>query len=269
MLDATHGPDAYAGFHLAPPERPYLEEVGRAPGRLRIGYTVRSPIGTEVHPEAIQAVEDAAVLLESLGHDVTMVEPELDGVAMAQDFLVVWFGQIAAAVADARLRLKVPNSGFERDTLAMARFGRVLRAGEYATAQERWGHYAVALAQFHSHHDLFMTPTVAQLPACIGEGRTPATQHAMLDVLAAFGLSRLAARLNSTRRLLLANLCRVPFTQLANVTGVPAMSVPLHWTGDGLPMGVQFIAPVSGEGLLFRLAGQLELAKPWFDRVPP
>ncbi len=268
MLDATHGPEIGSLYHLAPPERPYLEEVSREPGRLKIGFTARSPIGTEVHPEAVKAVEDAARLLESLGHQVEPAEPQLDGMQLAQDFILMWFAQCAATVEEIKRLTACGNGGFELDTLAMAAFGRSTTAAEYAAGYIRWNDYSRKLGEFHQKYDLLMTPTMALPPAKVGEIVTPAWQHVAMKILMALGLSRLILKSGMIEQMARNNLKWVPFTQIGNLTGVPAMSVPLHWTAEGLPMGVHFVAKHSGEGLLFRLAGQLEKARPWFDKRP-
>jgi amidase len=268
MLDATHGPEIGSLCHLAPPERPYLEEVSREPGRLRIGFTTRSPIGTEVHPEAVQAVQDAARLLESLGHQVEPAEPQVDGMQLAQDFILMWFAQCAATVEEVKQQAGCGNDGFELDTLAMAAFGRATTAASYARGYMRWNDYSRKLGEFHQKYDLFMTPTMAQPPARVGEIVTPKLHHFALRIVLALRLSRLVLATGIVEQMARENLKWVPFTQIGNLTGTPAMSVPLHWTAGGLPLGVHFVAPHSGEGLLFRLAGQLERAKPWADRRP-
>ena len=268
MLDATFGAGGAGAIQPARPERSFLSCVTQPPGRLRIGFSTRSPLGAAIDPEAARAVEDAATLLGALGHDVERAEPVIDGEAMIGDFLTVWFGQVAANVARTRAQFGAADAGFEPDTLAMARFGRVTGAGDYVQALDRWSAYARALAEFHRTHDLLMLPTVAMPPARIGANRTPASQHVMMRVMDRLGLAALIAQLASTRRLLAASLTPVPFTALANMAGVPAMSVPLHWTSAGLPLGVQFVGPSASEGRLFALAGQLEAARPWFDRVP-
>lgn len=268
MLDATHGPETGSLYHIAPPERPYLEEVGRDPGRLRIAYTTRSPIGTDVHPEAVKAVEDAAKLLASLGHHVEQAEPQIDGMRLAQDFILMWFANCAATVDGVKRQTGCGNSGFELDTLAMAAFGHATRASEYVEGYLRWNEYTRQLGEFHRKYDLFMTPTLAQPPARVGEIVTPAIQRFALRIVLALRLERLVLASGIVERMARENLKWVPFTQIGNLTGVPAMSVPLHWTADGLPMGVHFVAPHSGEGMLFRLAGQLEQVKPWADKRP-
>lgn len=268
MLDATHGPELCSLFHLAPPERPYLEEVGRDPGTLRVGFTTRSPIGTRVDPEAVKAVEATAKLLESLGHHVEEAEPDINGERLAQDFLLMWFANCAATIDLVKEETGCGNAGFEQDTLAMDAFGRALRANEYVEGYLRWNDYVRQLAQFHQKYDLFMTPTLAMPPARIGEIVTPEWQHWARRIFVALGLSRLVLKSGIVEQMARENLKYVPFTQLGNLTGTPAMSVPLHWTEENLPLGMQFVAPPSGEGLLFRLAGQLEQAQPWFDRRP-
>jgi amidase len=269
MLDATHGPEIGSLYRIEPPERPYLEEVTREPGRLKIAFTRRSPIGTEVHAEAVKAVEDAARLLESLGHHVEEAEPAIDGLQLARDFVVMWFANCAATVDLVRAQTGCGNDGFELDTLAMAAFGRASRASDYVAGYLRWNEYTRRLGEFHQKYDLFMTPTMALPPARIGQIATPPWQQVALKVLLALRLSRLILVGGVIEQMVRDNLKWVPFTQLGNLTGVPGMSVPLHWTADGLPVGTHFLAPHGGEGLLFRLAGQLERARPWKDRRPP
>lgn len=268
MLDASHGPEIGSLFRIEPPERPYLEEVTRSPGRLKIGFTTRSPIGTQVHPEAVAAVTKAAALLESLGHHVEEAEPQVDGMQLAKDFIVMWFANCAATVDQIRSMSGCGNDGFELDTLAMAAFGRATKASGYVEGYLRWSEYTRKLGEFHQNYDLMMTPTMAMPPARVGEIRTPGWQHAALRAILALRLERVLLATGIIEQMVQENLKWVPFTQLGNLTGVPAMSVPLHWTAAGLPLGVHFVAAHGGEGLLFRLAGQLEHAAPWAARRP-
>ncbi len=268
MLDATHGSEAGSLCHLAPPERPYLEEVTRDPGRLRIAFSAASPVGTEVDAEAVQAVKDAAKLLESLGHHVEEGAPAIDGMQLAKDFVMMWFAQCAATVKQVRQQTGCGDRGFELDTLAMAAFGNASRASEYVEGYFRWSEYTHRLAEFHQKYDLWLSPALARPPARVGQIATPHWQHVAMKILLALGLSRVILKSGMIEEMVRENLKWVPFTQLGNLTGTPAMSVPLHWTAAGLPLGVQFVAAHGGEGLLFRLAGQLERAQPWFDKRP-
>ncbi len=269
FLDALAGPEPGAGFHPKAPATPYLEACAQPPGRLTIGYSTRSPLGTPVHPEAVAAVEHAVAQLESLGHRVEAAEPEFSGPGLGPDFLLMWFGQMAASVAEVRAYTGCGEADFEIDTRAMAAFGRATSAGDYIACVNRWQEHARRLAAFHDSHDLYLTPTMAFPPARVGEIVTPAWQRAALKALLPLGAARPLLKTGLVEQMAKENLRWVPFTQLANLTGVPAMSVPLHWTEDGLPMGVMFNAPVNGEGLLLSLAAQLEQADPWFHRHAP
>ena len=269
MLDATHGPEPGAGFHIAPPERPYLSEVAREPGRLRIGFTTTSPIGTEVHPEAIAAVTNAAKLLQSLGHTVEEASPAINGLQLATDFITMWFAGCAATVDQVKAQTGCGDEGFELDTLAMSAFGHASRASDYVAGYMRWAEYARALHDFHQKYDFWLTPTMAMPPARVGQIVTPHWQQVAMKILMALGLTRVVLKSGMIEQMVRENLKWVPFTQLGNLAGVPGMSVPLHWTADGLPLGVQFVAPVGGEGKLFQLAGALERAQPWAQRRPP
>jgi amidase len=268
MLDATHGPEIGSMDRIEPPERPYLEEVTREPGRLKIGFTMKSPIGTDVHPEAVIAVQKTAQLLASMGHHVEEAEPVIDGMQLAQDFVTMWFANCAATVDIIKQQTGCGNEGFELDTLAMVAFGKASRAHEYVAGYMRWNEYTRKLGEFHQKYDLFMTPTMALPPARIGEIATPGWQQVALKILMALRLTGLVLKSGMIEEMVRENLKWVPFTQVGNLTGAPGMSVPLHWTADGLPLGTHFVAPHGGEGRLFRLAGQLERAQPWNDKRP-
>ena len=268
MLDATHGPEIGSMYRIEPPERPYLEEVTREPGKLRIGFTQKSPIGTDVHAEAVIAVRNTAKLLESLGHHVEEAEPDVNGLQLAQDFVVMWFANCAATVEIIKQQTGCGNEGFELDTLAMVAFGHASRASDYVAGYMRWNDYTRKLGEFHQKYDLFMTPTMAQPPARVGQIATPGWQQIAIKILMALRLSGLLLKGSFIEDMVRENLRWVPFTQIGNLTGAPGMSVPLHWTADGLPLGTHFLAPHGGEGTLFRLAGQLERAMPWKDKRP-
>lgn len=268
MLDVLAGIDPGAPFVIAAPERPYAEEIDREPGRLRIGYSVRSPIGEPIDPECVRAVQAAAKLLEGLGHHVEEASPEIDGLVLARSYFTMYFGQTAATYAWALREAGADESDFELDTRALAMIGRAVDAGEYVEARRQWNVFARALGRFHARHDLYLTPTVAALPARIGEQDLPLAQRLALRALLRVDGGRLLRRSGATEAIWRQALGRVPFTQLANLTGTPAMSVPLATSADGLPVGLQFVAASGGEGLLLRLAAQLERAAPWAGRIP-
>lgn len=273
LLDATHGDERGSLFHIAPPAQSYLAAMNTPPKKLRIGFSTRSPLGTAVDPEAVRAVEKAIVLLKDLGHEVEEAEPQVDGRQMCFDWLTVWFGQCAATVASVREKTGCGNDGFELDTLAMAAFGRTVSAEQYAICQGRWQHSMIALDTFLQGYDFLLTPTLATPPQKIGALDTPLwQQHAMKVILALRG-EKLVMKSGMIEEAAIENLRHTPFTQYANITGVPAMSVPLHWcdssSGNGLPMGVQFVGGHGDEGKLLSLAAQLEQSAPWFHRTPP
>lgn len=273
MLDQLAGRDSGAPFVIALPERPFAEECHREPGRLRIGFTTRSPLDTPVDPDCIRAVENSARLLETLGHHVEPAEPEIDGHALARCFLTMYFGQVAADMAAAKQLTGAGNDEFELDTRALGMLGRALSAGEYVTSRRRWNEFARSLGDFHQHYDLLLLPSVAMPPAKVGELDMPAGGRAALKLALRLGVGKWLLKMGLVDQLAQRSLQRTPFTQLSNLTGTPSMSVPLHYApaelgGVELPIGVQFVARHGDEGLLIRLAAQLERAQPWADRRP-
>ncbi len=269
LLDEIQGPEAGAPYTIAPPERPYLEEVGREPGTLRIGFSTRSPIGTQVHFECVEAVRKAAVLLESLGHRVEEAEPVYDGKALAKCYMTLYFGQVGADLKFIAQELGTGKANLVEDTTkTLALLGRTIKACDYVASRRQWHVFGQAMAQYLTGYDLFMTPTTAAPPPGIGELAPKAADVAAMKVINALGLGSLLMLTGTVDKLAVKALSKTPFTQLANLTGLPAMSVPLHWTPDGLPCGVQFMGRLGGEAMLFRLAAQLEKASPWFDKRP-
>ena len=271
MLDAVHGPDAGAPYMVPAPERPYLQEMEREPASLRIAFSSASPIGTSVHQECVKAVEEAAKLLEGLGHKIEEAQPEVNGKAALKSYLTMCFGETAALFEDMKAVLgrKATPSDVEPLTWTMGLLGRTLSAGDFARAKREWGVAGRAMGRFHRTYDLYMTPTLAYPPVRIGELQPKPYERLAMKAINALGLGMVLTATGMVDQMAETSLSRIPFTELANLTGQPAMSVPLHWTPDGLPVGVHFMAPFGEEAVLFRLAAQLEKAKPWFDRHAP
>ncbi|OYV24637.1 MAG: amidase [Rhodospirillales bacterium 20-58-10] len=266
LLDALAGPMPGDPFIIAPPERPYVAEMGAKVGRLRIGFSTASPVGGVVEPEMVKAVQAAATLLESLGHIVEEAAPAVKGAALSRCYMAMYFGHVAAAVKTFEKRTGAKESSYHPDTRAVALLGRSMSAEAFVTMRAEWNEFARAVGVFHETYDVYLTPTTAMGPAKIGSLETPKLQQQMVKLLVAVHGGGLLLKSGIVDKLAFENLQRTPFTQLANMTFCPAMSVPLHWGADGMPVGVQFSAKFGAEGLLFRLASQLEAAQPWAAR---
>jgi amidase len=270
-LDVMAGGEPGDPFAVARPSEPFSELMQRDPPRLRIGLSRVSPIGTDVHGEAVAAVNDAAKLLQSLGHEVEEAAPDIDGPALAKAFLHIYFGQVSAFVMQARAS-GARIADFELLTRVIATLGNATSAGALTVQLRKWNEFARALSRFHARYDLLLTPTVAHPPILHGQGDPSAAEQTVLNLLDRTGVLGLLARIGAldgvVDKIARDSLQYVPFTQLANLTGTPAISVPLYWTADGLPLGVQFVARFGEEDVLLRLARQLEVARPWFSRLP-
>jgi amidase len=270
-LDVIAGGEPGDPFAAAQSGETYAQAMARDPGKLRIGFSVTSPIGTNVHIEAKKAVENAAALLRRLGHEVEEAAPDIDGGALAKAFLHIYFGQVAAMVTQA-IEKGAKRSDFELLSRVLATMGGAISAGALTTQLLKWNEFARGLARFHQRYDMLLTPTLAHPPINHGQGDPSAAEQTLLDLLDRVGLLGWLTRsglFDSTiDKIARDSLQYVPFTQLANLTGTPAMSVPLHWTADGLPLGVQFVARLGDEARLLQLAHQLEAAQSWFDRLP-
>jgi amidase len=257
LLDVVAGPEPGDPYVASTPRRPFAEEVGADPGRLRIGFMARGPRSGELHPECGTAVRQAARVLEGLGHAVEESHPEaLDDPKAVGAFLTVISSNEAFALDQLgeRLGRGITESEVEPLTWAVAQAGRQHGAAKLLAAID-WNHaFARRVAAWWTPadgsrgFDLLLTPTT-------GEPAPPLGEFAPKPGNPLHGFMRAAAF--------------SMFTSPFNVTGQPGISLPLHETPDGLPVGIQLVAPCGREDVLLQVAAQLEAAQPWRERRPP
>jgi amidase len=270
-LDATSGAELLSIHHTTPPTRPFLEEVSTPPGRLRIAFSARSHMPSHVHPDCIQALAEAAKLCQELGHEVQEAHLQLDARALARAFFTVVVSEAAADVVEGgKLLGKKPTpQDFEAQTWLVAMLANQASARDLSLALRYLQDVSRKVAAFFERFDVLLTPTLGQPPPLVG-ALQPKGAEAFVQKLAAAWSSSLILKLGGGIEGALDRVFDfIPFTPLANFTGQPAMSLPLHWNAEGLPVGVQAIGHPGAEAVLFRLAGQLEKARPWAERRPP
>jgi amidase len=236
-------------------QRSYTEEVGADPGRLRVGLMTTPPgRQLETHPDCVAAAREAARLLESLGHGVEESHPEaLDDENYIPNFLVRWTGGVAFSLSwwESRIGRAISADDVEPCTWALAEQGRSHSAADYLRALD----FAQVVTRrgadwWASGFDLLLTPTMAVPPAPLGEmGSGRDDENPLMPIVRATP--------------------HAIFTAGFNASGQPAISLPLHWSDEGLPIGVQLVAAFGREDLLLRVASQLEEARPWAERRPP
>jgi amidase len=271
LLDVTQGADVGAPYEITPPARPYLEEVAAPPGRLRIAFTVAPLLAESVHGDCVAGVEATAALLAELGHEVVEAAPPLDREPLIDAFMTIIAAETGADIERMAELVGRPlgPGDFEAATYAMGLLGRSWSASDYAGAAgylQRWGR---RIGAFFADYDILLTPTLAQPPVPLGAIKPTPVENAILAAIGRLRAGGLFRASGLAIQLVKKPLSFMPYTPLFNVTGQPAMSLPLYWNAAGLPIGVQFVARMGDEAALFRLAGQLEQARPWFDRAPP
>jgi len=249
LLDATSGPDIGDPYCAPPPARPFLKEVGADPGRLRVAFTTSALNGAPVHADCVRAVREAAELCCELGHEVSEATPAIDGERFGSAFMRIWSVGCARGMEGNAIltgRQPMPDE-FEELTWALAEQGRAVSAASYLLTVTFLQGIARQVARFFVKYDVWLTPTLAEPPLPLGSF-DPQPGNPL------YGIQRASEF--------------VPFTPICNVTGQPAMSLPLFWNGEGLPVGTHFVGRFGDEATLFRLAAQLEAAQPWAGRWP-
>ncbi len=267
LLDATQGPDPGAPYFPPPPERPYQQEVAKDPGRLRIAMNTRPLLSHSNHPVCVEAVHETATLLERLGHTVIERRPLIDTEEAGFHFAVLTAAATAYGITQASAlagRDPDPNL-FELGTWITGMAGRRLSAEDLAASLDYSRLLARRMHPFWDDVDVLVEPTLARPPWRLGEMSLTQAERRSIEII-----RRLPSR-SVIRRVLhrfgVQALASIPSTPMWNFTGQPSMSVPLHWH-EGLPIGVQFTGRYADEATLFRLAGQLEQARPWRERLP-
>jgi amidase len=253
VLDALHGPGPGDKYLIPPPARPYSDEVGADPGRLRIRWTTDAWAGADVDPECVQAVEAVARTLEENGHDVEEGTPAIDAEALDRALVVGWAAGLAqrAAVLERALGRAPSEETLEACTFAMLQLGGTITAVQLLDAYGDCNAVGRAIGSFFEDAEVLLLPSAAKVPWKLGE------------------LDQNDSSLDGPGWVRKLFDHYVPFTAMFNITGQPAISLPLGWTDSGLPVGVQLVARFADDAMLIRLSAQLEQALPWTDRVPP
>lgn len=250
LLDATCGMEPGSRYSAPPPPGgSFLKELDRTPGKLRIALVLTPPSGVPIDPECLAAARATARLCESLGHHVEEASLALDADAMSHGFLAVLMTSVAQALRDRGADRGIPVTAEEVEavTWVYANEGRKATALMLADGNMAFQSAAIAAANFLTRFDVMLSPTLAKLPAPLGTlGLSPVDLEAYGRAAVAFS----------------------PFTAVANMTGQPSISVPLHWTAGGLPVGTMFTGRYGEEAALLRLAAQLEKAQPWAHKRP-
>ncbi len=275
ILDITAGKEPGSPYSSVPPARPFLEELNQPAEKYRIAYTLRNAYGLEIDPHCRQAVMETVSLLKELGHQVDEVNPEYDDKEAVLNLVIVMASHVAAKLERIKLEFKQPvnTKTIEEQNLVLGVVGKKLNVIDFINARQSWREIGSAMDGLLESYDMLLTPTLGRPPVKIG-ATAPGLQDRISMKLVN---SPIGNALFSSRKMgqnIVSQLIdsvvgpQIPLTAVANITGLPAMSVPLFWTGEGLPIGVQFIDRFCDESTLFRLAGQLEKARPWFDKKP-
>lgn len=252
LLDAVAGPDVGAPSLCVAPSRPYRMEVGAPTGRMRIAWTTTPASGDKIDPECEKAVRDTVKLLTELGHDVVEDRPRFDWELFLKNVHPIWiaFNALSVDAAAAASGRRPGPDNLEAVTLATVEEARRLSATDLLVAMAHQNVISRQVGAWFEKYDVLVTPTIARPPVPLGE----------------INQNRAGMKpMEWTRQV----FAYCPFTPLFNTTGQPAISLPLHWTASGLPVGVQFAGRFGDESALVRLASQIEQARPWVSRRPP
>ena len=249
LLDATSGPVPGDPYWPAPPPEPFLDQVKRDPPPMRIAWNARAPLGIPVHADCRRAVEATAARLEELGHEVVEDDPVYDEEVLLDPMITMWSVGNAADLEGLESRIGRPprHDEIEITTWELVERGREVSAVRLVHAVDQMHAASRAISPFFGKYDAWLTPTLAQPPLPLGL------------------LNKSYGGADEWWRY---DLSFNPWNTIANLTGNPAMSVPLAWDESGLPIGLLFTGRYGDEGALFRLAGQLERSYGWADRVP-
>ncbi len=252
LLDAVSGPDLGCYGWAEPPKRPFLEEVSSDPGKLRIAWMSKPLSGVPVDKDVIRALDETVKLCQELGHELEEDAPEFDMEMYSLATYRIWFANLANMMdgAAAYIGRTPSDTNLEATSWACYQAGKEITAVELLQALDIYTMVSRSVGAFFTRYDVLLSPTTAHPPLPLGELNANAE---------GVGPKQWTDQI----------FTYAPFTNLFNATGLPAISLPLEWSNDGLPLGMQFVGRFADEANLFRLAAQLEKARPWKDKRPP
>jgi amidase len=264
MLDITSASFQPSPYSILPNTVKYEDIILRSPSKLKIGFTRQHPLGEKIDPDCLLALEDSIKKLESLGHHLEETSFPINGAELAKSYITMVCGQVSAEVEelDASFRNQL-----ELTTQTLALIGNNINATEYITQKNKWHKFSQQLFNFHQNYDLLLTPTTATSHIKVGQLAPKTHEDLLMKVVNKFKLGKLVIKTGLIDKLAHESLSLVPFTQIANLTGVPAVSLPLFWNSNNLPVGVQLIGKWGDESTLFQISKEVEDAYPWFNNM--
>jgi amidase len=269
MLDATCAPEEGAPYAAPPvPQGGFLQGLQTPVKKLRIAYTTADWLGRGLDPECIEGVNNTAKLLQGLGHEVEEADPGVN----REEFIYA-MGTITSAETSAMMQAAAQSTGrkltradFEPHNWAMYKLGQAFTAAELQWGVATMRRVGQHMAQFMRNYDVLLTSTLGMPPVPCGALKAKGMEKLMLNLINALPLGRIATQ----RDLLIQNYAPIfdwiPTTPIANASGAPSLSLPLHWSSNNLPVGMMFTGRFGDDLTLLQLASQLEQAQPWFDK---
>lgn len=268
-LDATAGPDPGCPYFTRPGAG-YLAALDQPVPRLRIAFSAAPLVGRSMHAECRQGLEASVRLLESLGHEVVEAAPQVSRDAFIQSFVTLLAADTAGMVT-ARLRaIGSSDLGLvEPSTRALVHIGRALSGEEVVLARTHFHQLARQIGRWFEDYDILLTPTLGLPPFRIGALQPSVAEKLQIGLLNHLPIARLIKSGSMLQQVAEKTFEWMPNTAVFNVTGQPSISLPLHWSADGLPVGMMFTGRFDDDARLLQLAAQIEQAQPWFERRPP
>lgn len=269
LLDALMGPQPGDPFIFQRPDQSFLSSTQEQVKSLKIAYSTQHPFGQEVHPECIEAIHKTVKLLNSLGHDVEEIPLPYEEAILTKTF----FMMMADVAADLDILGEMRGRAIEKDEVEITTWllnvlGRSYSARDFAYSRKQWNTISRRFGQIHQTYDLWLCPTLATPPIKNGALQSNVLEELILKIGIKLGVVPYFKNTGIVESIAKRTLGYIPYTPIANMTGQPSMNVPLHWSKEGLPIGVMFTAKMGDEATLFRLASQLEQAQPWKRKFP-
>ncbi len=269
LLDALIGAQPGDPFIFQSPERSFLSEIQHTPRPLKIAFSTQHPFSQKVDPECIEAVNSTVKLLTSSGHQVEEIPLPYEEAVLTKTFFML----MADVAADLDILGEMRGRPIQKDEVEITTWllnilGRSYSARDFAYARKQWNTISRRFGQIHQTYDLWLCPSLATTPIKNGALQSNAVEEFILKIAIKLGLVPYLKGTSVVDTIAKRTLGYIPYTPIANMTGQPSMSVPLHWSKSGLPVGVMFTAKMGDEATLFQLASQLEQVQPWKHKRP-